>query len=291
MKKDSVLKIEMGNITIKAVMQGFWNGENQPGSPMHNHAAFEFHMLLRGSVILETEQEIVQLTEKDSVLIPPEMFHSFKNQEKGSAILSFTFFIEKNRRKNSADYESLVEEKLRAVEYPIIFSQNLQIEDSLTKIVANIYTKSLVTEERTKAQFILLFAEIFSLIEDQTGAVYDYESDAAENDTRIFMIEEYFNEYYMENISLKNLAERLYLSEKQTDKMIKKAFGEGFRQHLCKIRLHVAKKLLKDTDREIREIAESVGYQSYNGFYMAFKEKMGMTPQGYREQHKAESVN
>ncbi len=291
MKKNTILKIEMGNITVKPVMQGFWRGENQPGSPMHNHAAFEFHMLLRGNAILETEQETLQLKEKDSVLIPPELFHSFKNQEKGSAILSFTFYIEKNRRKNGVDYESLVEEKIRAVEHPIIFSQNIQIEDSLTKIVANIYIKSLVTEERTKAQFILLFAEIFLLIDDQTSSVYDYENDAVENDTRIFMIEEYFNEYYMENISLKNLAERLYLSEKQTDKMIKKAFGEGFREHLCRIRLHVAKKLLKDTEMEIREIAEMVGYQSYNGFYMAFKEKMGMTPQRYRECHKAESIN
>lgn len=286
MNKYSVLKIEMGNITIKAVMQGFWNGENQPGSPMHNHAAFEFHMLLRGGVILETEQELVQLNEKDSVLIPPEVFHSFKNQKNESAILSFSFFIEKNRRKNGADYEWIVKEKLQGIEHLIVFSQNMQIEETLTKIVANIYENSLVTEERIKAQFMLFFAEIFSLIEDRTGAVYDYESDATENDTRIFMIEEYFNEYYMENISLKNLAERLYLSEKQTDRMIKKAFGESFRQHLCKIRLHVAKKLLKETDKEIRVIAELVGYESYNGFYMAFKEKTGMTPQGYREQHK-----
>ncbi len=290
MKKDSVLKIEMGNIVIKAVMQGFWTGENQQESPMHNHAAFEFHILMRGSVKLETEQEALELKEKDSVLIPPGLLHRFKAQVKGSAILSFTFFVEKGKRENSADYEHLVEDRLRAAERPILFPHNLQIEDNLTKIVANIYTKSLVTEDRTKAQFILLFSEMFSLIDDRDGAANDYESDAAENDTRVFMIEEYFNEYYMENISLKNLAERLYLSEKQTDKMIKRAFGEGFRQHLCRIRLHIAKNLLKDTDMEIREIAESVGYQSYNGFYMVFKEKTGMTPQKYREQCKEKIV-
>lgn len=290
MKKNSVLKIELGNITIKAVMQGFRHGESQPGSLMHNHAAFEFHTVMRGNAILETPTETVFLKEKDSVLIVPELFHSFKEQEKGSAILSFAFFVEKSRRKSGTDYDALIEKKLRGIEHLIIFPGNLQIEDCLSKIVTNVYADSLVANDRIKAQFMLLFSEIFSFLDDQTTAAYDYEGDVAENDTRMLMIEEYFNEYYMENISLKDLSEHLYLSEKQTDKMIKKAFGEGFRQHLCKIRLLIAQKLLTDTDMEIRGIAENVGYQSYNGFYLAFKEKLGMTPKEYRERSKEEGI-
>lgn len=165
----------------------------------------------------------------------------------------------------------------------------MQIEEFFTKIVASLYSQSLVAQDRTKALFTLLFAEIFSLFEDKENKVYDYGSDFAENDSRVFMIGEYFNEYYMEDISLKNLSERLYLSTKQTDKMIKKAFGEGFRQHLCKIRLLIAKKLLRDTDMEIREIADSVGYKSYNGFYLAFKQNANMTPQQYREKQRSET--
>lgn len=282
MKKGSVLKVDIGNITIKVVMQGLWHGEVQLGSPMHNHAAFEFHTLLRGSAVLETNQESIHLKEKDSVLIPPESFHGFQKQEKGSATMSFTFFMEKNRRKNVADYEQLITQRLTSAAEPVVFSQNLQIEEHLTGIMSNLYSHSLVAEDRIKAQFILLFTELFSLFEDQESAVYEYGGDTVENDTRIYMIEEYFNEYYMEPISLKNLAERLYLSEKQTDTMIRKAFGEGFRDHLCKIRLLIARKLLTDSDKDIRKIAEEVGYQSYNGFYLSFKGKTGMTPSEYR---------
>ena len=286
MKKDAVLKIEMCNITIKAIMHGFWHGENQPSSRMHNHATFEFHMLMRGNAIMETEGETIELNEKDFIVIPPEKFHCYKYLEKGSAVLSFAFFIEKNGRKSNIDYGRLVDEKLKNVGHLIHFSRNLQIEESLTKIVASVYTKTLVVEEQMKAHFILLFSEIFLLIDDRKSTINDSESDLAENDARIFMIEEYFNEYYTENISLKNLADRLYLSEKQTDAMIKRAFGEGFRQHLSRIRLHTARKLLKNTDMEVKEIAETVGYRSYNGFYLAFKEKMGVTPLKYREKQK-----
>ncbi len=287
MENKNVLKIEMGNITIKAAMKGFWHGDGKEDLRLHNHAVFEFHTMMRGDAILETDQNPINLNEKDSVLIPPKAFHSFKKKEKGSAIISFTFFVERSKRGNGTNYAQIIEEKLKSAEQPIVFSRNSQIEEYLTKIVAGMYSKSSVAEDRTKALFVLLFTEIFSLLYDKESGIYEYGSDLAESDTRIFMISEYFNEHYMENISLKNLSERLYLSEKQTDKMIKKAFGEGFKQHLCRIRLLIAQKLLTNTDMEIREIAESVGYQSYNGFYLAFKDKIKTTPQEYRKHKNA----
>ena len=282
MKRNSVLKTDMGNITIKVVLQGFKHSGSFHESSMHNHAAFEFHMLFKGTVTLETAKKDIPLQEGDSVLIPPEVFHSFKSPNKGAAILSFTFFVEKNRKRDGADYERLIDTRLKTTDFPIVFSQNLQIAECVTKILSDIYINSLVSEDRVRAHFTLLFSEIFSLLDERTDIIYDYDDVATENDTRIFMIEEYFNEYYMENITLKNLSEYLYLSEKQTDKIIRKAFGEGFRDHLANIRLHIAKKLLSGTDAEIREIAESVGYQSYNGFYLIFKKKLGITPQKYR---------
>lgn len=112
-----------------------------------------------------------------------------------------------------------------------------------------------------------------------SSSVDDY---AGELDTRAFMIEEYFNEYYMENLSLKNLSEKLCLGEKQTDRLIRKVFGEGFSNHLSAVRITIAKKLLRGTKKEIGEIAAEVGYQSYTGFYLAFKKKTGKTPMQYR---------
>jgi two-component system response regulator YesN len=49
------------------------------------------------------------------------------------------------------------------------------------------------------------------------------------------------------------------------------------------MRMKSAKELLSDSDIEIRSVAEKVGYQSYNGFYLAFKRAVGMTPEEYRD--------
>ena len=99
------------------------------------------------------------------------------------------------------------------------------------------------------------------------------------------LIEEYFNEFYMKKINLKKLSKRLFLSEKQTERIIKKSFGVSFREKLSKIRIANAKKMLAETGLEIRDIAEACGYSSYNGFYLAFREKTKMTPNEYRRKN------
>ncbi|MBE7010042.1 MAG: helix-turn-helix transcriptional regulator [Ruminococcaceae bacterium] len=64
---------------------------------------------------------------------------------------------------------------------------------------------------------------------------------------------------------------------------IEKAFGTGFREQLTKMRMRSAKKFLRDGEKDVSQVAEVVGYQSYNGFYIAFKRETGMTPAEYRK--------
>lgn len=280
MKENSVLKFEIDSTIIRVVMNGFWQDENKEGSPMHEHAAFEIHTLMLGAAEIETEKETILLEENDTVLIPPEMFHRFKNQEKGSVVVSFTFFVDKKRKSQNFEF---IENSLKNLKNPILFLKNQQIKESLGKIVSNIYSRQPFSTDCIRAQFVLLFAEVFSELINKESSSEAHGNEETENDARVFMIEEYFNEFYMEQVSLKKLSKLLNLSERQTDRMIKKAFGVGFRQQLCKIRMMNAKKLLTDSNMEVAKIAEVCGYGSYNGFYLAFKEKTKMTPVQYRE--------
>ena len=138
MKKNSVLEFEIGDIVVKAVMKGFWDNEIKSASLMHNHAWYEFHAVLKGEAILETDDNIFSLGEHDAVLVHPEVFHRFKNQDNGSAILSFGFFIDKLRRKSKSRYYDLISEKLNSSGKLIIFN-NTKLEEYLIKIAGNIY--------------------------------------------------------------------------------------------------------------------------------------------------------
>ena len=74
--KKSILKIEIGNIIVKVILQGYRYNENLSYSPKHNHAAFEFHVVGKGLVVLETDKGTVELLENDSVFHCLEVIHS-----------------------------------------------------------------------------------------------------------------------------------------------------------------------------------------------------------------------
>jgi len=285
LNRDTVIRLEIGNVGIHVLLNGFRHAGYKAGEEMHSHASYELHVLLNGSAILETDSACVPLHADDNVIVVPDVFHDFKEQEKGSSIVSFTFTVNMGRKKGCADYSRVIE-RLTQQNENIMVANHPGISELVRKIMANMYSEHMFAYEKVRAALYMLFAELFSQIIEEDGTHTAYESFAVEQDTRIYMMEEYFNEYYMEDISLKKLAELLYLSEKQTERMVQKAFGEGFRARLTRVRLMSAKKLLKETDLEIQEIVRRVGYQSYNGFYMAFKKRENCTPQEYRDKEK-----
>ena len=153
-------------------------------------------------------------------------------------------------------------------------------------MIAGRFSQNPFSQNMEEALLVLIFSELLCQIFGGNAPVKRDEQELAENDQRAYIIEDYFNHYYMEDISLKKLSALLCLGEKQTNRMIQKAFGENFRERLSKIRLKAAEKLLTESDLDVKNIAETVGYQSYNGFYLAFKSKTGLTPLEYREKKK-----
>ena len=79
------------------------------------------------------------------------------------------------------------------------------------------------------------------------------------------------------------MAEHVYLSTKQISRIIKKEYGCTLSQLVTDKKLAAAKKLLKDTDMKIGEIALAVNLGAENYFYLLFKKKYNQTPLQYRK--------
>lgn len=93
----------------------------------------------------------------------------------------------------------------------------------------------------------------------------------------------YVNEHFNENISLQDLSEKLYLTPNYITTLFKKDTGTTFKRYLTKVRLDHAKKLLKDTNTKISDIAALVGYDNDEYFCKVFKKTTGSTPSDYRK--------
>lgn len=284
--KELLTIVNIGNIKLRIPPTNFTASTKEMYSLAHSHANFEFHIVFRGGMVMDVEDKKINMRPNDSILLFPDSFHRISHQEENSAMLSFTFPIEKINKQGAVDYYSILHEFInREGEYAIV-QQNPLIAEYIKRINANLYLDTVFAKESVKALLILLFTEMFLPVFSNSKITETASIEATEYDSRIQMIENYFNDHYMEDISLSKLSAMLCLSEKQTNRMIYRAFGAEFRDCLSKIRLKTAKKLLRETNDDIKDIAEAVGYQTYNGFYLAFRSKFGMSPAEYRVRNK-----
>lgn len=103
------------------------------------------------------------------------------------------------------------------------------------------------------------------------------------------MVISYIREHFREQISLKDVADRLYVSPAYLGRCVQRATGVSFRQYVTDLRIEEAKRLLKQTDKLIYEIAEEVGFKESKYFASKFMAEVGKTPLEYRKLSKKDA--
>jgi len=279
MKKPIVYKLSIGDIDIAVLTQGFYVIGDKSGSAPHSHAEFEYHFSVSGDAIVRFDDTKVVVNENHSLLICPQLFHKFLRTNNDSRVLSLAFSL-KHGRHGTKYYDKLLV-ALNEKGYALLLP-NTALTNLIYGTMAEVYSVKPFAKECMQARLTLLFSQIFSMI-TENGEENMQTFDTQEYDMRTYIIEEYFNEHFMENITLKDLANRMYLGEKQTERMIKKIYNAGFRMHLSTVRIKSSIDLITETTRSLSDIAAAVGYSSYYGFYNAFKKYTGMSPEEYRE--------
>lgn len=96
----------------------------------------------------------------------------------------------------------------------------------------------------------------------------------------------YIAQNYYKDIVIQMVADELYVSSSNVMHMFKDVLGKTFNQCLTDYRMMIAKKLLRENDYKIYEIAEAVGYSDVKYFSQVFKKNVGFTPSQYIMQEK-----
>lgn len=111
------------------------------------------------------------------------------------------------------------------------------------------------------------------------------------NNLLVLKAMEYMNRNYSSRVTLKSVAEILYISPNYLSELFSKTTGVRFSDYLQQIRMEKAKILLKDVSYRISDITEMVGFTDSRYFSSSFKKVCGMTPKEYRNQYVNKKVN
>jgi two-component system, response regulator YesN len=88
---------------------------------------------------------------------------------------------------------------------------------------------------------------------------------------------------YKENITIKQLADEVYMSPSHLQCIFKKETGSTINDYITTVRIEKAKELLKKPELKIYDVSNLVGYLDTNYFAKIFKKLVGKNPAEYRE--------
>lgn len=90
-------------------------------------------------------------------------------------------------------------------------------------------------------------------------------------------------EKYMMNISLKTIANEVFMSPNYLGFIFKKSMGKHFNEYLLEYQMEKAKKLLCSAQSKVAKVAQEVGIPNASYFCVVFKKKYGISPGEYQE--------
>ncbi|WP_339242718.1 response regulator [Paenibacillus sp. FSL R5-0517] len=98
----------------------------------------------------------------------------------------------------------------------------------------------------------------------------------------ISRIKRYIDANYTENINLKSIAALFYMNPVYLGRLFRKSYNQYFNDYLLNLRIHEAKKLLRQTDLRMYEVAARVGFQNADYFVTQFEKLVKLSPTEYR---------
>ncbi|MDR1509864.1 MAG: AraC family transcriptional regulator [Synergistaceae bacterium] len=243
---------------------------------IHYHSAVEFHIVERGSFHLFTETQIYDIDENMTCVVGPNAFHYLRPRCADCAKYELRFEFSGKRRQNI---------------YAILPDREITFFDCMenTTLARRIFEESNTRRggwlEAIHACLDLIWISAARKTHDaQTERIAD-ESVTGDN-FRGKIASDFFSDHYSTDLKPRHLSKLLSVSERQLDRILKQQTGMSFSHALIKARMEAAKYLLRSADMTIDRVSELVGYHTPSGFYRAFREYEGMTPDSYKTLNK-----
>lgn len=230
------LIIKTNSQEYKVFLQdGFYSSYQTQTHHRHNYA--EIHVVVNGSTTFQVGENKYFLKSGSLMILPNGIFHHCDNKEESTLHIAFQIDYPLKQVLIYNVNESIILSFIREIE-------NAEYSQDFSKI----------------SSYITFICDYFLHNEKlQPNPITDYG----------FLICEFFSQHYSEKLQLCDLAKFLHLSERQTERLVKKYTGNTFRKELSATRINVAKSLMSSTKMSLTEICRYVGYESYAGFWKA----------------------
>lgn len=242
----------------------------------HYHQNPELFYVMTGMLEIRIDDQVFHLKKGDIVLVNANKRHWVKGNDE---LLGARFEI---------DFHLLAEYmgSMQLLFWCNSVADKNAAYGTLRELINRILARYFEKEEKGALHLSALYYEMAYVL---TSSFLIKSDDArlnlidSQDRTRVRQIQNYIQANYQAQISLNDLANRLYLSNAYLSKYIKKHLGLTFMEYLNNVRLFHAVDELLYTKKNMTRIALDNGFPTSAAFTKAFRDIYGEAPSEYRK--------
>jgi AraC-like DNA-binding protein len=250
-----------------------------PVSFKEAESALQYRIFRDSEAILYIE-EVEQVKKQALLRYPREqekaMIDSLEQGDIPAAVLSFRQFTE--RLQSFKSYVFMFQS------YHLLLSTLIASLENQGANAVDVMEHNLFGQMRSKQTS----QEISEWFEETLFSLYAWltRSDReATSESAIKLVCKYIDENCGNDLSLVQCAELANVSPSYLSRLFKKATGKNFLEYVVERKIEEAKRLLRDTDQSISEVAAAIGHSERN-FIRIFQRYVQMNPSSYRARHR-----
>ena len=245
--------------------------KNFRGFPPMFHTHMELIYVADGEINITVDGHYHTLKKGELSVLFPYLIHSYENSRDIDAYIMIF----------EPSLVGLFENDLKTKK-PVrpFLSEAEHLEPLFSKITELADTDDEVRAKTARSYLQALVGEI--LISSPLCAI----ENAEENMTKPILL--YCSEHFAdEDISIKKIADALYISQSYVSKVFSVKLRYGFREYINTLRVSKAKELLRKTDLKIVNVMLECGFKNQSSFNRIFDEMCGLSPKAYRQLKKS----
>lgn len=286
---DGVL-INIGDATfyIYGINNSTSSGQYYPLCDFHIHAGFEIQYISSGTFVLETEYGHFKGTRGNVFVIPPNNYHQTSSASGVFNRQCFSFSVFPNDEKEGNN-EYLFYNRILSRFSEVVVLEN----DDFIYIMERIMSLQQSNEENKEnlinslfSVFLMdLFAElnIYSKNNEDLKKKKDKQKFNRLNERQKYIIENTLADNFDKDNVSEIIENILNTSKRNAARIVNNLFGENISELVLSYRMKIAKMYIENTDMNLNQISEKVGYRTYVAFFTAFKKYYSIPPKEYRE--------
>jgi len=244
---------------------------------VHCHRFYELHVMLEGSCAYRAGDSQFLLSAGQYCLFAPDVYHA--HQDEGLPFVRNVLLL------NSESYAEALGKYLRDKTggAPVFIGEAGEMVPVCRMRMEKKESSEFYTQEIRRLLHELLLALMLSSMEKTCGHAKSTHQSYYQREV---IIDDFFHNYFYLPAGEPYLAQRLGVSCRQLDRILKKSYGKSFREKQMESRMEIACDLLCSGSKTVQEISECMGYSTPSNFVVAFKRFVGMTPTEYRKFYK-----